>query len=174
MDAPRRACSRKSPHRACRTRLSQGSSGRCREPLNVISQSVVNLLLCHADFYILHGKLNDRNLLENFEVMARPKRFELLTPRFVVWRSERWFVATALRCEVGQQILAVPIAARVAAFKNTRSGWQRKTSPHHSRRPCRRATCAPRENAGSATCANGVVGDGSRAVAKKHRRKESP
>src|SRR5271163_3412468 len=29
--------------------------------------------------------------------MARPKRLELLTPRFVVWRSERWFVATALQ-----------------------------------------------------------------------------
>ena len=37
----------------------------------------------------LHGKLNnDRNLLENIGVMARPKRFELLTPKFVVWRSQ--------------------------------------------------------------------------------------
>ena len=36
----------------------------------------------------MHGKLTDaRILLENTEVMARPKRFELLTPRFVVLRD---------------------------------------------------------------------------------------
>ena len=41
---------------------------------------------CRADFFILHGGLtDDQNLLETIEVMARPKRFELLTPRFVVW-----------------------------------------------------------------------------------------
>jgi len=40
----------------------------------------------HADFLILHGTLTDaRNLPENIEVMARPKRFELRTPSFVVW-----------------------------------------------------------------------------------------
>jgi hypothetical protein len=32
------------------------------------------------------ARLTDaRNLPEDIEVMARPKRFELLTPRFVVW-----------------------------------------------------------------------------------------
>jgi len=36
---------------------------------------------CHADFFILHGTLSDaKNPLENIGVMARPKRFELLTP----------------------------------------------------------------------------------------------
>jgi hypothetical protein len=45
---------------------------------------------CHADamqsfsFYMA-GLTDGQNLLENVEVMARPKRFELLTPRFVVW-----------------------------------------------------------------------------------------
>jgi hypothetical protein len=48
--------------------------------------------------------------------------------RFAVWRSERWFAATALQRKVGQQIRAVPIATRVAPFKNARSGWHRKAA----------------------------------------------
>ena len=47
----------------------------------------ISALRCRyrADFFILHGKLTgDQNLLENIEVMARPKRFELLTRKFVV------------------------------------------------------------------------------------------
>jgi hypothetical protein len=39
----------------------------------------------HAEFFMLHGR--DPvigNVLQNYMLMARPKRFELLTPRFVV------------------------------------------------------------------------------------------
>jgi hypothetical protein len=43
---------------------------------------------CHADLCILHGTSFGVPLITmNCEDLARPKRFELLTPRFVVWCS---------------------------------------------------------------------------------------
>jgi len=42
---------------------------------------------CHAGFFILHGTFTDAGFLPgNIELVARPERFELLTPRFVVCR----------------------------------------------------------------------------------------
>ena len=43
---------------------------------------------CHADYFILHGTFystQDRPI--NIGLLARPKRFELLTPKFVIWCS---------------------------------------------------------------------------------------
>jgi hypothetical protein len=45
---------------------------------------------CHVDYFILHGAISGAQLIPKFiGLMARPKRFELLTPRFVVWKIDR-------------------------------------------------------------------------------------
>jgi hypothetical protein len=42
----------------------------------------------HAGFSVLHGKSSIIDIRNKYQrLMARPKRFELLTPRFVVWCS---------------------------------------------------------------------------------------
>ena len=60
-----------------------------RAPLRVFLAHPLNAswpCRCHADYFVLHGTFSSVQIVLIFiGFLARPKRFELLTPRFVVW-----------------------------------------------------------------------------------------
>src|ERR1039457_1132147 len=64
---------------------------------------------CHAGFCILHGRFsNSCNSFKNEVLVARPERFELPTPRFVVWCC-RLLICIVEICEALERVLAPPV-----------------------------------------------------------------
>jgi hypothetical protein len=103
---------------------------------------------CHADYFILHGTFSRVQIVLIFNgLLARPERFELPTPRFVVWMSVNGRTAAVsprLRTRLGnlQRVFSLCSSeqrhpqdrSRLIIFESSQvNGWHGNDS-HHT--PC--------------------------------------